>query len=67
MSGSNAVSAPHHQLGYRRHQIMDITEDSNNASKNKLNGIYSGKNNNPNEETLNSQESDKGNEPSSSI
>jgi hypothetical protein len=46
---------------------MDITEDSNNASKNKLNGIYSGKNNNPNEETLNSQESDKGNKPSSSI
>ena len=46
---------------------MDITEDSNNASKNKLNGLYSGNHNNGNEETLNSQESDRGGEPPSSI
>ena len=44
------VSAPHHQLGYRRQQIMDITEDSNTNSKNKLT-LGSG------EETLGSQES----------
>jgi hypothetical protein len=51
--GSNAVSAPHHQLGYRRHQIMDITEDSNTNSKNKLT-LGSG-----HEETMNSYESER--------
>lgn len=34
---------------------MDITDDSsNNASKNKLNGLYKAHGNNANEETLNS-------------
>ena len=46
---------------------MDITEDSNNVSKNKLGGLYATNNNNGNEETLNSQESDRGGEPPSSI
>ena len=57
LPGQNAVSAPHHQLGYRRQQIMDITEDSNTNSKNKLTlgsgGVH--------EDTLNSVESDRAN------
>ena len=55
MPGQNAVSAPHHQLGYRRQQIMDITDDSNTNSKKKLT-LGGG---NAHEETLNSVESDR--------
>lgn len=36
MVSSHASKKPQHQLGFRRHQVMDITDDANTNSMNRL-------------------------------